>query len=307
MFSLQKLWTRKVGPLALTGGMAEDLVCIVTGPTSGIGKEIAKELARRGAQGKQAIDRLTKPKSGICKRVLYSYAWLLLLERKPLVTKSSIMSFAVILACRSMDKGNLLCKEIHQEAEEAGGAPPRVQAMQLDLSSLASVQAFAQAWEQSSRPIHVLINNAGIFSMASPRSETMDGLEAHIGTNHLGHFLLTLLLMPYLKAGSLGLGRPARVVNVASRLHLMCGKINKDDPHMSTRYVSLQAYAQSKLAQVAFAAELTLRTKGEVIGVAVHPGEVTTDVVRSLPMFLQKLYKLIMGMILLTPSQGEPC
>ena len=265
-------------------------MCIVTGPTSGIGKEIAKELARRGAHGNEKRSLITVPDGEILSLCL----------------NQVLNCNAVILACRSVEKGNLLSKEIHQEAEESGGATPRVEVIQLDLASLTSVRAFATSWKQTSRPIHVLVNNAGIFSMASTRSETEDGMEAHIGTNHLGHFLLTLLLIPFLKAGSQSsLGRPARVVNVASRLHLMCSKVNTTDPHMSNQYVSLQAYAQSKLAQVAFAAELTRRTKGEVLAVAVHPGEVTTDVVRSLSPFLQKSYKLVMGMILLSPSQGE--
>jgi retinol dehydrogenase 12 len=177
--------------------------------------------------------------------------------------------------------------------------------MQLNLSSLTSIRNFATAWaaEKQNRPVHLLINNAGIFSMSAPRCETEDGFESHMGTNHLGHFLLTLSLMPALHAGAKDIDRPARIVNVSSRLNLM-GKLHRDNPNLTTGYSSVVAYAQSKLAQVAFAAELSRRSNGTVIAVAVHPGEVATGVVRSLPPFIQKLYNIIMGAILLTPAQG---
>ena len=209
----------------------------------------------------------------------------------------------MVLACRSVERGLALQRAIEADAAANGHADPSIQVMHLDLSSLASVRSFSAAWAATGQPCHILINNAGIFSMSAPRCETVQGFESHLGTNHLGHFLLTLLLMPSLKQGALSLGRPARVVNVTSRLHLMT-KWRRDDPNMTTGYTSLMAYAQSKLAQVAFAAELTHRGGGSVISVAVHPGEAVSDVVRSLPQFIQKLYGVVMGAILLTPAQG---
>ncbi len=209
------------------------------------------------------------------------------------------------MACRSVQRGQALQRAIEDEAKASGRADPSLEVMELDLNSLQSVRNFAATWKRKkeNRPIHILINNAGIFSMSSPRCETVDGFESHMGTNHLGHFLLTLLLMPALRAGAEDIHRPSRVVNVSSRLNLM-GKLHRDNPNLTTGYSSVVAYAQSKLAQVAFAAELSRRSNGNVIAVAVHPGEVATDVVRSLPAFIQKLYSVIMGAILLTPAQG---
>lgn len=211
--------------------------------------------------------------------------------------------FAVILACRSVERGQALQQEIVRKVAHGGCSNPQVDFMELDLSSLSSVRAFAQNWT-SQTPLHVLINNAGIFSMSAPRSETPDGFEMHIGTNYLGHFLLTLLLLPAMRAGAAMLGRPARVLNVSSRLHLM-GSMHRDDPHLIQRYTSLTAYAQSKLMQISFAGELTRRASSDVHAVALHPGEVVTDVVRSLPGPMQKLYKLLLGVILINPAQGE--
>jgi retinol dehydrogenase 12 len=100
-------------------------------------------------------------------------------------------------------------------------------------------------------------------------------------------------------------GRPSRVVNVSSKLHAM-GHVCRDDPHLRVpgAYTSLAAYAQSKLVQVLFAGELQRRGGGNLVAVAVHPGEVATDVVRSLPGPVKWLYRIFMGAILLTPRQG---
>lgn len=77
-----------------------------------------------------------------------------------------------------------------------------LQVMQLDLSSLQSVRQFAASFRARGLPLHVLVNNAGIFAMSAARQATPDGFEAHLGTNHLGHFLLTLLLLPALRQGA---------------------------------------------------------------------------------------------------------
>ncbi|GAB4815098.1 hypothetical protein N2152v2_002144 [Parachlorella kessleri] len=257
---LQKLWMRNLPTLESIGGPANGHVCIVTGPTSGIGWETAFALAQRGAH--------------------------------------------VILACRSLSRGQALKESIEAAAKSSGQAHPDVEVLQLDLSSLASIRRFSDAWKQRGRPLHILVNNAGIFSMSGPRSETEDGFEAHMGTNHLGHFLLTLLLLPSLRDTARQAGRPGRVVNVSSKLHFV-GSLDTQDPQLLHRYSPLAAYSQSKLAQVLFAWELQRRTAGEVVSVAVHPGEVLTDVVRSLPGFLRYWYRLLMKAILLTPAQGK--
>jgi retinol dehydrogenase 12 len=214
---------------------------------------------------------------------------------------------AVILACRSVERGEALKREFNAEAKADGRQAPNCDVMELDLSSIASIRTFADAWDARNLPLHVLLNNAGLFAMSAARAETVDGFEMHMGTNHLGHFLLTMLLLPSLRKGTEQLCRPARVVNVSSRLHLM-GSLNKQDPNLENgSYASLKAYAQSKLAQILFAAELTRRGQGDVIAVALHPGEVAREVVRSLPPIIQKAYRTVMGLILLSPAQGARC
>lgn len=152
------------------------------------------------------------------------------------------------------------------------------------------------------------MNNAGIFNMGTPRAETVDGFEAHLGTNYLGPFLLTMGLLPYLRAAAATSGSyGARVVNVSSKLNEL-GTLNGEDPHLAApgAYSPLAAYAQSKLAQITFTAELQERmpTSWRIQAFSLHPGNVLTDVVRDLPPMIQTLYKLLMRAILLTPEQG---
>ena len=259
---LQKIRMRGLPDLELIGGPADGLICIITGPTSGIGQEAAAELARRGAH--------------------------------------------VVLACRSTPCGEALKIKLEDKARESGQATPRIDVMELDLSSLASVRRFAAGWKQRQLPCDVLINNAGVFFMAGGRSVTSDGFESHIGINHLAHFLLTLELLPSLQLAKRISGRKPRVISVSSRTHLM-GTLNRNDPQFTTGYSSLTAYSSSKLFQVCFSRELQRRTEQEVLAVALHPGEVLTDVVRNLPGPMQKLYKFIMPLLLLTPQQGARC
>jgi NAD(P)-dependent dehydrogenase (short-subunit alcohol dehydrogenase family) len=115
----------------------------------------------------------------------------------PHLTPPPIVS--VVLACRSIARGEAFKQELEDAARSSGQAAPRLEVMELDLNSLASVRAFASAWIARGLPLHVLVNNAGIFAMSAPRATTADGFEAHLGTNHLGHFLLTLLLLPSMK------------------------------------------------------------------------------------------------------------
>lgn len=247
---------------------------------------------------------LNSPEEALTVRFLH------ILSIYPIITRTvrpildlalSTYYFAVILACRSIPRGQSLKTEIQSIASST-----EIDVMELDLSSLDSVRNFSTEFLRRNLPLHVLINNAGIFSMASPREETIDGFESHLGTNHLGHFLLSLSLFPALRAASTATGQPSRIVNVSSRLHLM-GSIRKNDPNLLHSFSSLTAYAQSKLAQVICANELTKRTHGEVLSVSLHPGECTTDVVRSLPGPIQKLYRMFMSSMLLTPEEGARC
>lgn len=241
--------------------ISEDRYCIVTGPTSGIGRETAQEMYRRG--------------------------------------------WHVVLACRNEKKGRQLADEMRTRFENTHRG--EVQVMQLDVSSLQSVREFAGTWGRKVKmPVHVLINNAGVFAMSAPRTETKDGLESHMGTNFVGHFLLTELMMPWMAKAQQQSGAPARIINVSSKLHRM-GKIHTDDPNLKLKgsYNSLVAYSQSKLAQVMFSKECNRKHAGIVHCMSVHPGEVLTDVVRSLPRFMQHLYRMVMRLFLLTPAQGR--
>eukprot|EP00201_Polytomella_parva_P012803 CAMPEP_0175062332 /NCGR_PEP_ID=MMETSP0052_2-20121109/14111_1 /TAXON_ID=51329 ORGANISM="Polytomella parva, Strain SAG 63-3" /NCGR_SAMPLE_ID=MMETSP0052_2 /ASSEMBLY_ACC=CAM_ASM_000194 /LENGTH=329 /DNA_ID=CAMNT_0016328345 /DNA_START=95 /DNA_END=1084 /DNA_ORIENTATION=- len=249
------------------------LTVIVTGPTSGIGKDTVEALARKGA--------------------------------------------TVILACRTTTTGEKVRAKILADAATAGRPVPQVEVQKLDLSSLSSVRAFASEWEAAKRPLHVLVNNAGIYAIAQGRAETEDGFESHMASNHLGHFLLTMMLLPCLRLGAASAPSfGARIVNVASSMHLLSPKgIDHRDPHQRhSTFNSDRAYSQSKLAQIQFTRELRWRleasqkatnpTKEKIEVFAVHPGMVLTDVVRSLPVLIQKAYKLLLCTLLLSPRQG---
>jgi len=161
----------------------------------------------------------------------------------------------VVLAVRDTAKGERI----------AASMPGETEVRSLDLEGLASVRAFAAAW---TGPIDILINNAGIMLVAEGR--TADGFERQIGTNHLGHFALTDLLLPHITG---------RVVTVASNAHAR-GRIDLDDLNWQTRpYDTSQAYSDSKLANLLFTFELQrrLRTVGSPVrAMAVHPGMVRT-------------------------------
>ena len=151
----------------------------------------------------------------------------------------------------------------------------RVEVSPLDLLDPASIDAFATRWLGSSRPLHVLINNAGL---PAPPERVVDarGYEAQFATNHLGHFQLTLALLPALRAA-----HGARVVNVSSGAQRFAD-IRWEDPHFTTGYQPRAAYAQSKLANVLFAVELDRRWAGDSIrGYAVHPGVVVGTALNS--------------------------
>ncbi|GLP78579.1 short-chain dehydrogenase [Mycobacterium antarcticum] len=161
----------------------------------------------------------------------------------------------VIVAVRNLDKGNAA----------AAGMPGDVEVRKLDLQDLSSVRAFADTVEA----VDVLINNAGI--MAVPYAQTVDGFESQIGTNHLGHFALTNLLLPRITE---------RVVTVSSMMHLL-GKISLKDLNWKSRpYSAWLAYGQSKLANLLFTSELQRRldaADSAVLAVSAHPGYSATN------------------------------
>jgi retinol dehydrogenase-12 len=195
----------------------------------------------------------------------------------------------VILACRSKDKTALVIDEIKREIGNA-----RLEYVQLDLGDLASVRACAEALIARNVPFHGLINNAGL---AGTRGLTKDGFELIWGTNHLGPYLFTRLLLDRItQAGT------ARIVNVASKSHYDAKGIEWEAMRKPTSSVtSMHEYAQSKLSNVLFAKELARRLAGTgVTTYAVHPGVVATDIWRRLPAPLRWMLKKFM----ITPEQG---
>ncbi len=174
----------------------------------------------------------------------------------------------VILAVRNPTKGAAAVDDIRGSAPTA-----EVSAESLDLSSLDSVEAFAQTMTGRGRPVDILINNAGI--MAVPKREvTADGFELQLGTNHLGHFALTGRLLPLLRQAD-----AARVVTLSSTAARL-GRINFDDLQSERRYGAWRAYGQSKLADLLFAFELQRRSVAHGWGVmsnAAHPGSTHTN------------------------------
>ena len=179
----------------------------------------------------------------------------------------------VVLACRDAAKAQSALQAIRAASPAASA-----EAMALDLASLASVRAFAAGFVAKHERLDLLCNNAGV--MAIPRRRTADGFEMQLGTNHLGHFALTGLLLQRL------LDTPgARVVSVSSSAHRP-GKMHWEDLQLERSYRKWRAYAQSKLANLLFAFELDRRLRkagASVISVAAHPGYAATNLQFAAP------------------------
>ena len=173
----------------------------------------------------------------------------------------------VVLACRSEAGAGDAVTRIRAEHAAAS-----LEVASLDLASLASIRAFAAAFAEKHERLDVLVNNAGV--MAIPLRRTADGFEMQLGTNHLGHFALTGLLLDRVVRAA-----PARVVTVSSGVHV-AGAIRWDDLQSVQSYGPWRAYCQSKLANLLFAYELDrlLRRRGvDVRSVACHPGYAATN------------------------------
>ncbi|VFV29773.1 retinol dehydrogenase 13, partial [Lynx pardinus] len=182
---------------------------IVTGANTGIGKQTALELAKRGGN--------------------------------------------IILACRDMEKCEAAARDIRRETLNH-----HVSARHLDLASLKSIREFAAKITEEKERVHILINNAAV--MRCPRWTTEDGFEMQFGVNHLGHFLLTNLLLDTLKASA-----PSRIVNLSSLAHV-AGHVDFEDLNWEKRtYDTKAAYCQSKLAVVLFTKELSRRLQGTCV------------------------------------------
>jgi NAD(P)-dependent dehydrogenase (short-subunit alcohol dehydrogenase family) len=179
----------------------------------------------------------------------------------------------VVLACRSPQRGGEAVARLNADSPGA-----HAELAVLDLSSLAAVRKFAEDEIAQRRPLHILINNAGV--MAPPkRLQTADGFELQFGTNVLGHFALTVLLMPALEQAAAASPERPRVVTIASIAHKR-GRLNFDDLQSTKSYSPMKAYQQSKLANVMFAFELDRRlrsTNSRVMSIAAHPGVANTN------------------------------
>jgi retinol dehydrogenase 13 len=208
---------------------ADNKVVIITGANTGIGKETALELAKRGAH--------------------------------------------VYMACRDMTRCEDARKEIVLESRNKN-----VFCRRLDLASFDSIKEFAKKFKEEQKQLHILVNNAGV--MRCPRMVTNEGLELQIGVNHMGHFLLTHLLLDVLKQST-----PSRIVVVSSLAHTR-GKINTEDLNSEKSYDEGDAYSQSKLANVLYTRELAKKLEGTGVTVnALHPGVVDTELGRHMWIF----------------------
>lgn len=188
----------------------------------------------------------------------------------------------VVLACRRVAEAEARIAEIVAEHPNA-----KLEARELDLGSLASVRRFAERVNVDFDRLDGLVNNAGV--MNTPKQTTTDGFEMQIGVNHLGHFLLTELLLDLLKRSA-----PSRIVNVSSCFHDKAmgrdGDVKVDDLFYERRkYDGWEAYAQSKLANLLHAKGLAKRLEGTgVTAVSVHPGWVRTNLAKhSMPLWVQ--------------------
>lgn len=183
----------------------------------------------------------------------------------------------LILTCRDARKGEATLARLREEAPGL-----RAEAAVLDLASLASVREFAARELDRQRPLHVLINNAGV--MAVPRRTlTVDGFEMQFGTNVLGHFALTGLLWPAIRKAESGPDDAPRVVTIASIAHKRT-QLNLEDLQSERSYSAMRAYQQSKLANLMLALEMSRRLKAKgsrTRSVAAHPGVASTALFRT--------------------------
>jgi len=221
-------------------------VAIVTGANRGIGYEVARALALRGAR--------------------------------------------MILACRSKEKGAAAVQQICEEHSDA-----IVDLMQLDLADLSSIHKSAGEFTARNDHLHLLINNAGV-RMAPELRRTADGFEAQFGTNHLGHFALTGLLLDTLMHTP-----SARVVTVSSVAHRQ-GRMDFDNLNAERSYNQQTAYGTSKLANLLFTYELQRRFEAagmDAIAVAAHPGWTATSFTEH-----PALIRLFSSLLAMPPEQG---
>ena len=188
----------------------------------------------------------------------------------------------LFLLCRNRAAGEVLVEEI--KAIDGAKEP---QLLIADLGRFDEVKAAAQTFLDTGEPLHVLINNAGVFNL---ERNVVNGVEEMFAVNHLGHFLLTQLLLPRLKESP-----SARIVVVASDAHAFCKQIAFDDLSLKNNFSSLRSYGHSKLANVLFTRELTKRLEGSGIIVnCLHPGAIASNLGKNNKRWYSTLISLLM-------------
>lgn len=212
----------------------------------------------------------------------------------------------IILACRNLEKANKAANEIQSLSNNS-----KIEAAYLDLSDLDTVRDFSKLIKSKLESLDVLINNAGI--MMCPHWKTKQNFEMQFGTNHLGHFLLTNELLDLLKKSE-----SSRIVTVSSRAHYgylptkKGAPINWDDLNWEKSYSAVDAYSQSKLANILFTKELAKQLEGtNVISVCLHPGAVRTELMRYtgeglffwFPYFMRSIHYLY-AVVSKSPREG---
>jgi NAD(P)-dependent dehydrogenase (short-subunit alcohol dehydrogenase family) len=160
----------------------------------------------------------------------------------------------VVIVCRNKNKGEAAWAEVKAKSRNEN-----VDLMLADLSSFKSVRALARSFKAKYGKLDILVNNAG--EILSKRHVTIDGLERTLASNHLGHFLLTNLLLDTIRGGA-----PARIINITSEAH-RGAKIHFDDLQGEKNYSTFRAYGQAKLANVLFTYELARKLEGTGVGV----------------------------------------
>ncbi|PIA41666.1 hypothetical protein AQUCO_02200239v1 [Aquilegia coerulea] len=182
----------------------------------------------------------------------------------------------VIMACRNVKAAEVIASAWREEVSNSKNL--NVEVMELDLISFSSIRRFADEWKQKAKPLHILINNAGILKIEESQKFTGEGLEQHMHVNHIASALLSLLLLPsLLKAPS------ARIINVNSVGHFF-GVVEPqywDSRIEESKFISFEAYGSSKLVQIMFlkalASKLFDNNKASVQCIAVNPGAVRTN------------------------------
>ncbi|KAL7048380.1 hypothetical protein ACKWTF_003331 [Chironomus riparius] len=198
----------------------------------------------------------------------------------------------VYIACRDKIRGENAQTDIRKES-----GSDKVYFLQLDLASLKSIREFSKNFHKLESKLDILINNAGLF--AHKKSYTENGFEMHMGVNHLGHFLLTNLLLDLLKTAA-----PSRIVVVSSGIYEMYN-FNKEDLMFDRNYAAYKAYAMSKIANILFTNELSKRLQGtKVTANSCHPGVVRTEILKSWSFSLMDIFTSIVMIFGKTPMEG---